>query len=153
MMSAPSIFYILFPEIELLPASGRGHACLGLSVGSQEMFADQNSKVTPFQPRQELSRTQSLSLETPIRTDIKLKDTSALLQLVAHLSIMRALPITAPWDFWLWGQNSIHHDETVIVQSAGEWVTPNAVVKSSTQNLGAELSESVSFCIFKDSQR
>lgn len=79
------------------------------------MFADQNSKVTPFQPRQELSRTQSLSLETPIRTDIKLKDASALLQLVAHLSIMRALPITAPWDFWLWGQNSIHHDETVIV--------------------------------------
>lgn len=76
-----------------------------------------------------------------------------MLQLVAHLSIMLALPITAPWDFWLWGQNSIHHDETVIVQSSGAWVTPNAVVKSSTRNLGAELSESVSFCIFKDSQR
>ena len=115
--------------MEFFPASGRGGVCSDLPVGRQKTFTDQASGVTMFQLLQELSRAQSLRLETLLWMDVELEETSVLLQLTAYLSTICSLPNPGAWDFLLWGPFIMM--KPVNIHSDGERLTFSVIVISS----------------------
>lgn len=82
-----------------LPSIWEGTCLLKSASGKSGNVYWPSQQVTMFQPLQELSRAQSLRLETPLWTDVGLEDTSVLLQLTAYLSMICTLPIPGAWAF------------------------------------------------------